>query len=374
MIQSTVPEAEGGWVRGAVDAGMQVLSSLPPDTLVYSRAMPGASNIAAWHLWRRTGLPWVAHFSDEWPSAQIFSNGRAWLAPYKRPLFRLWRQRIMRDAGALTFTNPSQGRDFLLGAGEDYLCKTFVVTHLPTDPGRRARPPQFDLFHIVHTGNFYPPAQTSRALMQGLRLFLDRTPAARDRVRFTQAGWSDGDLPEWSARCGLGGVVERVGRLDQRGVDDLLHAANLLIAIDYSRATSTTVLSKLPDYMNAQRPILAITAPTSSLGRLFIQDGAGLTAHYDDPEEVAGQIRMVFEAWLHRRADAYLPKQAALESFTPGRVLRELTGALTVARAAASAQPISRRPVDPDTGKSTSAARCHADGLPGTPMSGESPS
>jgi hypothetical protein len=331
MVQSTVPEAEGGWVRRAVDAGMDVCSSLPSTTVIYSRAMPGASNVAAWHLSQRTGLPWVAHFSDEWPGDQLFARGRAWLAPYKRPLFQLWRRRIVRDAGALTFTNPDQGRDFLRDTGDRYHHKSFVVTHLPTHPGRCAVAPQFDVFHIVHTGNFYPPDQTSRALMQGIRRFLDATPAARGKVRFTQAGWCDGDMPEWTMRGGLGDVVRRAGRLDQRGVDDLLAAASLLVAIDYARP-STTMLSKLPDYVNARRPILAISAPTSSLGRFFLEDGAGLAAHYDDPGQVAAQIGKVFDAWLRRDAEAYLPERTAIESFMPSRVLGELAGAFTVAR------------------------------------------
>ena len=52
----------------------------------------------------------------------------------------------------------------------------------------------------------------------------------------------------------------------------LLDTANLLIAVDYARPTSSTVLSKLPDYVNARRPILAIAAPDSAMGRLFAED------------------------------------------------------------------------------------------------------
>ena len=103
------------------------------------------------------------------------------MAPYKWPLFRFWRQRIIRDAGALTFTNPRQGEYAVGRGGKQYLAKAFVVTHLASQFTPRNQAPQYDVFHIVHTGNLYP-GQTSAALMQGLRLFLDRTPAARGRV------------------------------------------------------------------------------------------------------------------------------------------------------------------------------------------------
>lgn len=332
MVRSTIPEAAGQWVAGAVNAGARVLSLLPGDTVIYGRAMPGASNIVAWHLARLTGLPWVAHFSDEWPPLHVLSTGRKWLAPYKWPLFQFWRQRILRDAGALTFTNPRQGEGILGCGGKRYLAKAFVVAHLPSQLSPRNQPQQYDVFHLVHTGNFYPEDHTSAAVMQGLRLFLDRTPAAHGRVRFTQAGWSNGDLPAWTARCGLADVVRFAGRLNQHEVVALADSASLLLAVDYARPDSRTVLSKIPDYISAGRPILAITAPTSSLGRLFNEDGAGLTAHYHSPEQVAERIGAVFDAWEQRRPDAFLPGRTAIESFTCRRVLTELAGAFVVAR------------------------------------------
>jgi hypothetical protein len=340
MVRCGIPEGAGLWVSSAVDAGVRVLASLPADTVIYGRAMPGSSNIVAWHLARLTGLSWVAHFSDDWPPVQVLANGRKWLAPYKWPLFRFWRRRILADAGALTFTNPHQASAVLGAGGERHLAKSFVVTHLGSAAPRNV-PQQHELFHIVHTGNFYPPGHTSAAVIQGLRLFVDRTPAARKRCRFTQAGWANGDMPEWTARCGLGDIVRFTGRLQQHEVIALLDAANLLIAVDYARPNSSTVLSKLPDYVNARRPILAVAAPSSAMGRLFHEDSVGATAHYDSPDQVAARIGAVFEAWQQGRSDVFLPQPTAMESFAGRRVLTELAGAFLVAqrRCAAAAKP-----------------------------------
>jgi hypothetical protein len=330
MLRTTIPESSAHWVPGATEAGLRALATMPSDTVIYGRAAPGVSNIVAWHLARSTGRPFVAHFSDEWPDAQVLANGRKWAAPYKWPLFHVWRRRIVRDAGAVTLTNPFQADDILGSLRQECQAKTFVVTHLPSDTPRPPARPQYDAFHIVHTGNFYP-GQTSAAVMQGLRLFLDRTPGARAHLRFTQAGWSDGDVPDWSARCSLEDVVRCTGRLAQDEVLDLIDRASLLLAIDYARPGSRTILSKLPDYINARRPILAITSPSSALGRFFAEDQAGLTALYDSPEEVAYRLRRVYAAWTERRDDAFLPGEAAVDTFRSGRVLRELSGALAVA-------------------------------------------
>jgi hypothetical protein len=334
MIRTTVPEAEGNWVAGAVQAGRRVLRELPAETIIYGRAMPGASNIVAWHLARATGHPWVAHFSDEWPCEQVLSNGRKWIAPYKWPLFGLWRRRILRDAGALTFTNPDQASAVLTRDAERYRAKSFIATHLGSD-ACPAGPPPADRFHIVHTGNFYPPGHSSGPLMQGLRLFLQQFPSARPQCQFTQAGWSNGDMAAWAARCDLGDVVRFAGRLPQAELAVLIGSASLLVGVDYARPNSATLLSKLPDYVSARRPILVITAPTSTMGRLFREDGVGMTAHYDSPDEVAASIRAAFEAWKGQRLGTLLPAPAAVESFSRRRVLTELSGAFLTARRAA---------------------------------------
>jgi hypothetical protein len=343
MIRTSIPEAEGAWVPAAAAAGIALARSFTGDTLIYSRANPGVSNIAAWHIARGVQAPWVAHFSDEWPARHVLSNGRRWLAPYKAPLFQLWRQRIVRDAGALTFTNPFQAEE-VVGAGARHRGKVFVVPHLSSQHSRRERPPQYDLFHLVHTGNFYPNQHTSAALIQGLARFLARTPSARACTRFTQAGWANGDLQEWTARCALGDVVHLAGRLDQPGVIELVDSGTVLIAVDYARPDSRTVLSKIPDYIDARRPMLAITAPASALSRLFCDDGAGLTADYRSPEEVADRIATLFEAWRARRLAPWLPKPAAIESFTPARALAELGAAFEVARASHAVAPRASRP------------------------------
>jgi hypothetical protein len=335
MVRSTVPEAAGQWVKPAVSEGLRVLSVLPSDTIIYSRASPGASNIVGWHLARRTGRPWLAHFSDEWPPFQLQSVHKKLAAPYKWPLFSMWRRRILNEAGALTFTNPLQG-DAVLGreAGR-FHHKAFVVAHLPCRTAT-ARPQQFNTFHLVHSGNFYPPSHTAGTLMQGLRLFIDRTPAARGRVKFTQAGWANGDVGYWTTRCRLEDIAQCSGRLNQPDLLNLLDDASLLIAVDYARASSRVILSKLPDYVTARRPILAIADPGSSMARFFEEDGAGLTASFKSPDRVAECIAAVFNAWTAGRDDAFLPSGVAVDSFSPSRVLRELGAAVALARRSGS--------------------------------------
>lgn len=345
MIRCGVPEWPGLWVEPTVAAGLRVLETLPRDTVIYGRALPGSSNVIGWHLARKTGRAWVAHFSDEWPSFDVLGNGRAWLAPHKYPLFELWRRRMLRDAPALTFTNPHQALEVLGSSARRYSGKSFVVTHLPSKRSMDVPAGQYKNFHVVHTGNFYSPAHSSRALIEGLAIFLERNPSARPHCRLTQAGWSNGDMPDWTRRCGLEDVVHFAGRLTGEQVQQAWAEASLLVGIDYPREASSTVLSKLPDYVNAGRPIMVITAPSSAMGRLFGDDGVGLTAHYDQPGQVAERLERVYEAWTRKTMSPFLPSNAAIESFTSKRVLQELAAAFVTAQQGVGATLAAPRPM-----------------------------
>ncbi len=146
MVRSTVPESAGQWVPAAVDAGLHILRALPADTVIYGRAAPGVSNIVAWHIARTLERPFVAHFSDAWPSFHLLSYRHRWLAPYKLPLFALWRGRIVRDAAALTFTNPAEAAEVTRGNTTGVVRKTFVAAHLPSAAARPVRAPRFESF------------------------------------------------------------------------------------------------------------------------------------------------------------------------------------------------------------------------------------
>jgi glycosyltransferase involved in cell wall biosynthesis len=338
MLQRGIPEPAGLWVADAVRAGLTILRDLPGDTIVYGRAMPASSNIVAWRLAMATGRAWVAHFSDPWPPVEIASTGLRRLAAYKLPLFRLWRRRLL-EADALTFINPAQAHDVLGENEAAHIDRSFVVTHLSSCPDRAAKPQPAGTFHIVHSGNFYLMREHNAAtLMRGLHLFLERQPAARHRVRFTQAGWAPGDMPEWVARLGLADVVTDIGRQSQDGVLELLDDANLLVAVDYAAERSTTLVSKFPDYVAARRPILVLTHAESAMGRLCNRDGAGLTANPLSAEEVAARIESVYTAWDAGQVDRFLPAPLAVSSFSRDRVLSELAGAFTVAARRAAAR------------------------------------
>jgi hypothetical protein len=331
MVRTTVPEAEGTWVAAAVRAGERRLAEMPAETTIYSRSMPGSSNVAGWHLARRSGRPWVAHFSDPWPPRQVLARGRAWLAPYKPPLYAFWRRRILRDAGAITAPSAALLAGLLPPASLPG--RGFVVSHLASEAAPAVEPAAFEFFHIVHAGNFYPLAHTASGLLQGLQRFLERTPEARRQTRLTQAGWEDGDLPEWTTRCRLGDVVHRRGPVAQAEMLTLIRSASLLVAIDYARRDSTVVLSKLPDYINAHRPILTIAASTSAMGGVVTGAGVGLLADYDSVDQIASAIARVFAAWQRRSLQALLPADPARLMFARGTVLTELARAFAAAQA-----------------------------------------
>ena len=167
-------------------------------------------------------------------------------------------------------------------------------------------------------------------------------------MRFTQAGWSNGDLDEWTRQCGLTDVVRSVGRLPQPDVAALLDSASVLIAVDYARPDSTTLLSKLPDYVIPRDVRFSPSLPRRQPWDACLRRWRGLTARYDSPEDVADRIG-AFMRRGGRAAHAFLPVRDVVRLFSPDRVLAELAGACL--------SPDGPRLAAPRTGRRLQAAR-----------------
>jgi hypothetical protein len=95
---NVLPEVYLSWQFPATKVGMRVLKQWKPD-IIYSRATKHVSNVVGWQLKARTGLPWVAHFSDPW----ICGGMR--MRPLQKMIGRFWERRILRDADAVVFVS-----------------------------------------------------------------------------------------------------------------------------------------------------------------------------------------------------------------------------------------------------------------------------
>jgi glycosyltransferase involved in cell wall biosynthesis len=287
LLSLVQPDRYRFWAMGAADTVAHAGLAAQHDVLV-SFGQPMSDHLAALKVKRRTGIPWVAHFSDPWkrnPFRTSYLPSRLLDPSYERKVFEA--------ADHLIFTSEESRMLVLEGYPQGYLSKSSVLPH-SFDPGLygTAAPRGDGKIRLVHVGNFYghrtPDAfleaiawlSANRAgILQNLELhFYGHIPGA---VRQRALAY-----PIAPATLQIHGSIPYVESLMK------MKEADGLILLDADADQSVFLPSKLVDYLGAGRPIFGVTPPGTSATLLRSLGDRQVSPR--DPETIARE----FEAFL----------------------------------------------------------------------------
>lgn len=304
-----VPDPYAAWIAPAVLRGRRILRGERFDALLSSSPRPSVHLVAAL-LARDVGVPWLADYRDPWSTYQF----RRYPTAAHRAAHARLESWALRHAAAVTAVNQPIADDLV--ARHPWLAGRAHV--LPNGFDRSERPEAVSLddgFWIVHTGRLYGREQQVSAFLEALA----GLPAD---VKALFVGVDESRVRPDADRLGLG---ERVR------VEPLVP---LPVALGYQRAAAALLLvngrrpesmsSKVFEYLQAGRPVFAISPAGSAARALFAQVGGGTCALPDEP--LHGPLR---EFVLAVRAGAAPTADAqALERYELVRLTAELASLL----------------------------------------------
>jgi glycosyltransferase involved in cell wall biosynthesis len=304
-----VPDPYVTWVAPAVLEGRRLLREELLDAIFSSSPRPSAHLVAA-TLARSAGLPWLADYRDPWSTYQFRS--------YPTPIHRAANARLeawaLRRAATVTAVNRPIVDDLV--ARHPWLAGRTHV--LPNGFDRAEAPEEVSLgegFWLVHTGRLYGREQQVRAFMDALATL----PA---EVKAVFVGVDERRVRPDADRLGLGERVRVEPLVPHSRALGYQRAADGLLLVNGRRPESMS--SKVFEYLQAGRPIFAISPAGSAARALFAEVGGGTCVLPDDPMAAA----LADFVWAARRGVAPLANPAALERYELGRLTTELAALL----------------------------------------------
>ncbi len=294
-VYAKTPDGLGRWraaVLGQIDGW---LAGLPvkPDVIA-SFGEPMSDHLIALEVKRRTGLPWLAHFSDPW-SDNPFRRG----GPLTRLLNTRLERHVIAAADVVVFTSQetaervgrrydSQGRAKFRVVGHGFDARLFPA------PGKRE-----GKLLVRHIGSFYGN-RTPFPLISALQRLALLRPDLVTQIRVELVG----SMPErmintLQAMPLPAGLLATVGPVAYGESLARMVQSDLLLLIDAPAETSVFLASKLIDYIGSGRPIFAIT-PRGTAERV-VRSLGGTSAAPNDPDAIAGELAKVIDSCLHRR-------------------------------------------------------------------------
>lgn len=281
------------WVPAAADRACALLASRRHD-VVLSRSIPDDAHAVAWMVKRRAGVPWIANWNDPQPAAKLprpMGGG----ADARLPRADAWLYRSVADgADCITFPCERLRRYMLRYLPGAALARTAVVPHVggacTVMPPRR---PGDDLV-VLHAGDLHPP-RSPVPLLDGLRRHLARHPESRMRVEFLTHDARN--IAAVTREMGLSAHVRVRPGVSYDEVREVLAAADVLAIVEGDVEEGVFLPSKLVDYADVGRPILAIGPRPGTVADLLGAHGGGLSVDVRDHAAIADALDRIWTWW-----------------------------------------------------------------------------
>jgi len=330
-----VPDPYFAWVGPAVLKGREIFKRERFD-VIFSSSPRASVHLVAAVLSEHADVPWLADYRDPWSTYQFRKYPTA---AHKNAHVRLEAWALER-AAAVTAVNRPIVDDLV--ARHPWLAGRAHV--LPNGFDRAETPEPVSLgegFWIVHTGRLYGREQQVSAFLTALA----GLPAD---VKVLFVGVDESRVRPEAERLGLADRV-RIEPLVPLGVAlGYQRAADALLLVNGRRPESMS--SKVFEYLQAGRPVFAISPASSAARALFDEVGGGTCVLPDDPmsEPLAAFVAAA------RAGTAPVADTPALERYELGRltgdlaaILDGLAGQPTAAGSAPADAPADAGPTSP---------------------------
>lgn len=317
-LQLGYPIAGLRWARLAVERGRQMLAQKRYDALI-SRSPPDIGHLPALILARETGVPWVASWNDPpigaWPAP--YSNGSQL---HKWFHLRLARQ-VLTQASAHIFPSERLAQ---------HICRYFEIA--PPDtisiiphaamPGLQlpALRNSTDTFRLCHAGKLCN-ARDPRKFLEAVRQFLIAQKLPAGQFFFDQIGHVDRDLLALSREYGIHDYVRCTGPMSYLATMEYLSQSDVVVLVEAPCDEGIFLPSKLVDYAQTGRPILAASPRNGTVADLMAKHGGGIAADTCSSESIAEALTTLYREWEDRKIDEMFNSTELGKQFESGSIL-----------------------------------------------------
>jgi hypothetical protein len=326
MLSGEFPDEFTGWIRPAVQAGLEVARHHRLDAIL-SYCPPETNHVVAHHLAKRLAVPWVPFFGDLYGflASQL---PRYSLEGVARSAWHRW---CLAPAAACAAVSPAMVQ---------YLASTYdkpvelilngfdpaeFADPLPASTTARQR------MVISHVGSLYPGDQRPDILLDGLDRLLQQQPevVAHLGVRFVGSKCDDWLQAALKGRPAAQ-VCSVLPRVDAATAVTLVRQSDAILVFPCTahreRYGTLSYPTKIFEAFGARRPVLAVPADGDWVDTLLERSGGGHSAR--DSEEVAIRLGEWFRTWKSGGDLPYQGRPERLAEFTVSRQVERLAGLL----------------------------------------------
>jgi glycosyltransferase involved in cell wall biosynthesis len=307
-----------GWGLSVLNAAKKLNSMFKYDVIL-SRAIPDYAHFAALLVHRQTRVPWIANWNDPTPNHKFpVPHGEGPDSPIAPDIFR-WYQAICKHCTWHIF--PCERL-------RDYMCsylpgqiktKSSVIPHVAMENFSIA-PVSHDGFSICYAGSISPPREVT-AFLEGIKRFkkiLDSEDSFCVRFLVDKP-----DIAAESARTmGVEDVIRIEAAVPYSQMPEMLAKSDVLAIIEAPVKEGIFMPAKIVDYVQIDRPILALTPVVGTISDIFSKHGGGIAVDCQSPDAVAQALQTFYVHWKEGTLNQKYGSNSLISLFSEERILR----------------------------------------------------
>lgn len=273
-----VPDARVWWVRPSVRHLTAYLRQHPVDAIV-STGPPHSMHLIARGLKQATGMPWLADFRDPWTDIDYY--GQLKLSRWADRRHHRLERAVLQEADRVVTVSWRWADDLARIGGRpvEVITNGYDRADVPSPPE-----PVDERWSLVHVGSM-SATRDLPGLWKALALRMETDAELRDRFMLRFIGPVDHSVVDSATVAGLGGHIERVGRLSHaEAMRAMQRARVLLLPINDTPNSAGILPGKLYEYLSVGRPIVAVGPAEADVARVL--DGRLLLPRDPDAEHV----------------------------------------------------------------------------------------
>ncbi|MCA9076402.1 MAG: glycosyltransferase [Planctomycetaceae bacterium] len=262
------PDAQILWYPAAVKEGLRLLTETPHDVIVAS-GPPFTNLVVGAALARKTGLPLVLDYRDEWDISNAYWENKQ-AGRLSNWIQRRMQSRAVRAAKAIVATTPlsaaalqqvSRRAGSRATAGHIYNgFDTSDFSANTNDSERTDYGNGVDRFRLSFAGTLWE-LTSIEPFVEGVRRLCELAPALAERLEIVIAGRRAGRQDEYIDRLSsLSCQTVRLGYLEHaEAVRLMVTSDSLLLLLSDLPHADRVISSKVFEYMAAKKPVFAVT-------------------------------------------------------------------------------------------------------------------
>jgi hypothetical protein len=286
--------------------------------VVMSRCQPIWAHVVAYLVSVSTGIKWVSNWNDPAPQRRYPKPyGKGPKATWPTPLEYLFKKLCI---GASWHTFPCERlRQYMLQyMPTEIASRSSVIPHISLDQNRRIDTRTNSKFTLYHMGSVF--FRNYKEFLEGLRQFVSGE-IQRPHIGVRFIGWQPGDFLTTVRNQGLQDIVSVEDSVRYEDALKMMGAADILLVIESNSGGGIFFPSKVADYVQTSRPILAVSPRDGTMSDLLERYGGGISADCTEPRDIAKALSTFYASWQKGILDEQFSSKRLYPLFSDENIL-----------------------------------------------------